>query len=341
MNNADLAVLNSEGVRQIGNALKAALSIAFLTRGRDLPKLFLLLHALRATNFMTVLQNLLGEIISAYNRACVEFSRESSVVKAILSDKSLKTDLIKLKADISTAKNQLVEIEKSFKDKKITPDVYTKMSGELKAKLKQLLSLLEGDANILKRLDESLIKILTAVKAVIASLDLNHLKPMLTNAYSSLLGAVAVANSRTAASATIGVNFGNIVYDKVMQLISSSSLVVGKNRWLVGVIHSACVSLGVFASFITNEIVSLSSAAMAGSDALMRVLSDLVFDPISAASNIPRLAEYPVMYHTVQTVIMAFGMIANMNPMKSGISDILFFPLLAFEAFLSRLMPKK
>lgn len=335
----EVAVLDVEGIRQIGHVLKGALSMAFLLRARDFPKLFLLLQAFHASNFAEVLRNLFDEVIAAFNRAKAELVHEMPLIRKSVLDinKSVPSSLAKLKTDVYTARAEIKEIERKYQDKMMTSDQYDKMIGDARSKLSSLNALVNEDMTILADLKVIFLQLFTAIKAVYRCIEFDRLKPIFTGVYKSFLTSIAVSGSKTAASVTFGANFGNILYDRMMQFFGGKLNTYN----VVGLVHSICVSGGIFASFVMNELVSLSTVAMVGADSMMHILTERVFNPISDLSKLPHLADSPIMFHSVKMALVIFGFLSNLNPFQHRVSDIIFYPLLAIEAFLTRVLSKK
>ena len=326
---------------QICLFFKVYISIAFMTKGKDLPCLFLLLQAIQVSDLLNSLQGLLDEVVKNYPIARKKLIEELPLLLSVNADLQhrIPGQLRKLKDDVTN-----------------TIDIASRLHGEFSAleptsgnvvELARRGTEVVDDLNLLKaKRDENLAILnstLTAFKAAQSSvlsiyhtMDPEHMKKLLMRAYISFMTTVSVAKSQMAASAALGVSLGQELNEKLSTFASHIIPTTGAGReynWVVStLLPPLCMAATLFFSFFFKEYAFVFSIGKSSGD----VFVQSVIDPLAEKFELPHLKGNAFLSTQIQAILIAViftSQIANSGP---GFLSTTFWPVFVAESALLR-----
>jgi len=303
--------------------IKSAAAVALLKHGPRMQNTVLVLQALKMSGLPEItkaVQALRDTYIKSRDKLIQDLPTliaAKSEAEGLASKlRGLKTSLTELALK---SKKELEMLERSFKS---GGGVGIASKEQLEKKKSQLIATYDKErSKISTQVDElynSRNKIDAAgnaLKAILSSTEPELLNDIATRTYSAMLSTVTVAKSKTAQTVSIGLNFGQTVFDRAVKIFLAEHRLVkvggggGGATWLATVLRSASSALGVLLASMLNRAAITLSACSLGSEVLV---AELGFALDSAAKKFgleapSKLTIWPALITGIQGALVAFA----------------------------------
>jgi len=261
-------------VKTAAPLFRGAAAVALLVHGPKMQNTMLIAQALRVSG-LPAIRSTFATLRDAYKRS------RNTLVEEMPALIAAKTEAVSLSAKLNAIKVSLEEVaikskaqievlERSFKSGAI------KSKAQLEDEKKKLLatfekekSQLNAQLDDLRKSREKMDAAGNAIKAILSSAEPDHLKGIVASSYAGILATAAVAQSKTAQRISMGINFGQVAFDRLVSVALPQHLIqkVGGAgaTWLATALRSASSALGVLLATVMNRAaVTLSAVSLGG-----------------------------------------------------------------------------
>ena len=312
--------------------IKSAAAVALLKHGPRMQNTVLVLQALKMSGLPEITKAIQA-LEETYTKSRNKLIQDLPTLIAAKSEaEGLASKLGGLKTSLTElalkSKKELEMLESSFKS---GGGVGIASKEQLERKKSQLLATYDKErAKISAQVDElydSRSKIDAAgnaLKAILSSTEPELLNDIATKTYSAMLSTITVAKSKTAQTVSIGLNFGQTVFDRAVKVLLAEHRLVkvggggGGATWLATVLRSASSALGVLIASMLNRAAITLSACSLGSEVLVAELG-CALDAGAKKFGLEapsKLAIWPALVTGIQGILVA---LAAFGHLKGGL----------------------
>lgn len=261
-------------VRRALPVLKTTAGLALLLHAPQLPNTVLLVQALRVSG-LPLLAQAFQALRDAYFKSKSKLIEELPTLLAAKSElEGVQTKIKKLTAELeaaaATAKSEGEQLKKQLAQGAITKgqleDAKAKGQAVLEKEKARISPQIDGLRSSLKKIDAAG----NALKAIAASVEPAHLQTVAAQTYASMLSVLAVSRNKMAASVSVGLQLGQVVFDRVIVVLLPPHLLTkvgasGGATWLSAALSSASSALGVaLATVLRRSATTLSACSLGG-----------------------------------------------------------------------------
>ena len=303
---------------------RGAAAVALLVHGPKMQNTMLIVQSLRVSG-LPAIERAISTLSEAYKRSRNKLVEEMPALlaaKAEAVNLSAKLSAIKVNLEGLHArlKNESQNLESSFKSGAI------KSKASLEDEKKKLLATFEKEkSNLNAQLDDlrnsrqKMDAAGGAIKAILSSAEPDHLKGIVVSSYAAILSTAAVAQSKTAQKISMGINFGQTAYDRLISVALPQHLIqkVGGAgaTWLATALRSASSALGVLLATVLNRAAVTLSAVSLGGEILIDEIT-VAFDVFAARFGLPapsKHACWPAIVTGAQGALVAAAAVGHLQ----------------------------
>lgn len=305
--------------------IKASAATVLLLQGPKLYNTVLLLQALKVAG-LPLVQKSIDALGQAYRRSRNKLTSELPAILAAKKEmETFPTKLASLKADAEKwdklMRSDIENLQASLKSGKIKQDQFDQLQAKATALFDSEKAKVEKQIQEIRETKKKIDAASSALKSILSATEPEQLKEIFFNSYKTALATMTVAKSKTAASVTMGLNFGTQIFESVKYMLGNHLHLLqrdGKSdapTWLATSLQAASSSLGVLLSFLLKKTAMTYAACTMGSEILVTQLVQAV-DPVLKRMKLPPISASPVATQTLQTAITA---IAVLHQLKSAV----------------------
>ena len=307
------------------NAVHGGIGLAILFYGSSFTNLVLFSHSLAVAG-LPILRQHGKELMDTYVRTRNAIKSQTP----LLLDEGKQAEdhvrkLISLKSKLEAAK-------RDYDEGRMSQEEWQSISKDLNAEITAVNHLMSSVSN--------------SLSVIGAAVDPKSLQGVISQVYSAILSHIAATSHETIKAVTLGLSVGNIVGERLANVVQSiSRSVKSKNtnaqlvvsdeqlgKWTVAAIHGGSRAIGIALSFFLERMAATFSGCVLGAQMVMHALEN-VLDPFLEGAKLPTFAKNPELVTTMQMSLVGFGF---MSQLKNGrhlpeLVKILLMPLFALD----------